>query len=356
MTASRSPASFGAAVFALSATVLTFAACGSDIPDPPVTVQRLAFDTLFTIGTPGGEAWEAFDGIWDIEVDFDGRIAVLDLGGPVVHVYSAEGAHLGSIDERGLDEGQLDAPSAIAWRGPGELVVWDPGSSWVSEFVVDEAGVRFVERWRAFAFGETGFCAAGDRTWLSYWQDDQVIHEVGPDGIVASFGDAPDVAGGESLGPELLEIAVEELTPSALVCTPQGILDVSFVQSLVRLHAWDGTGVWARPIRDLVPVRAYSDDGVGLGRAFDPEGSSLLRSVVPWGAGLALVQHEVRTREFPEEGEVEVFESRLIRIVDGVEIDRTRALPLILAAHHNRLFLTDEVGAPRIVAVAVREQ
>lgn len=333
---------------------LGLSACSDVATELPATLQTLSFDTVFSVGAASGEPWEVFGGVWDIQADAVGHLAVLDLGGPVVHVYGADGAHVGSIGETGLEEGQLDGPSAMAWREPGSLLVWDPGSSWVSEFSVDHSGVDFVDRWRAFAFGETGFCAAGDRTYLSYWQDGKIVHEIGPEGITASFGAAPAVAGGETLGPELSEIATEELTPSALLCTSSGVLDVGFVQSIVRLHDWDGAEVWGRPLDGFTPVVAYSDDGIGLGRAFDPEGSHLLRSVVPWGTDMVLVQHEVRTREFPDVGEVAVLVSRLIRIADGEELDRSRDIPLVLAAHGDRMYLFSDDPVPAVTAVGVR--
>jgi hypothetical protein len=91
---------------------------------------------------------------------------------------------------------------------------------------------------------------------------------------------------------------------------------------------------------------------MGLGRRFDEtEGSHLLRSVVPWGGSLALVQHELRTQEIPDEGEIEVFESRLIRLEDGVETARTRSLRLVLSAEGTRLYLVVRDPAPRVIVV-----
>jgi len=336
----------------LGLTVL--GACADDTPDHPPTLQSLTFDTLFEIGAATGQPWEVFEGIWDIEADADGRLAVLDLGGPVIHVFDAEGMHVGSIDETGLEAGQLDGPAAIAWSEPGVLLVWDPGSSWVSRFSARASGLEYIDRWRAFAFGETGFCAEGDRTYLSYWQDGQVIHEVGAAGIERSFGAAPLVAGSEALGPDLLEIAVEELTPSALLCTSEGIVDVGFVQSISRMHDWNGSEIWTSQLDDFRPVMAYSDDGIGLGRAFDEAGSHLLRSVVPWGPSMVLVQHELRTREIPDDGDAEVFESRLLSLVDGSELDRSTGLPLALAAEGQHLYLVRNEPFPMVTVVQVR--
>jgi hypothetical protein len=327
-------------------------ACAEAAPEPPSTLDSLALDTVFEVGAASGEPWEVFEGVWDIEVDADGRLAILDLGGPVIHVFDAQGGHVGSIDATGLEAGQLDGPAGITWSEPGELLVWDPGSSWVSRFAARDSAVEFVERWRAFAFGETGFCAERDRTYLSYWQEGNVVHEIGGEGVERSFGQAPAVAGAEALGPDLEEIAVEELTPSALLCTPAGILDVSFTQSSARLHDYDGTVLWSRELTDIRPLVVYSDDGVGLGRTFDEgAGSHLLRSVAQWGPSMVLVQHELRMREIPEEGEVEVLESRLLSLADGSEVDRSGAFPLALAAQGRRLYLVRQAPFPRVSVV-----
>jgi hypothetical protein len=340
----------------LAATSLaTLVGCGGDGPPPPPdTLEGLTLTALFEIGAADGEPWEAFGGIWDVEVAPDGHLAVLDLEATAVHVYDESGAHVGSVTETGLDPGALDRPSGIAWGGEGELLVWDPGSSWISSFSVGDRGVEFVDRRRAFAFGETGFCSAEGRKYLSYWQGGQVVHEIGAQGPVRSFAEAPHIPGVETLGPELQEIAIEELTPSGLLCTSAGVLEVSFFGSQMRLHDWDGGLLWQKDFEAFHPLSVYTPDGMGLGRQFDQsDGSHLLRSVVPWGDELALVQHELRTQEFPEEGEVEVIESRLVRLTDGAELGRTRELPLILAAYGNRLYSVQSAPFPRVIALEV---
>jgi hypothetical protein len=346
-----------------AAGVCVLSACSGEVAESLVSFADLRLDTLFAVGAADGEAWETFGAIWDVEASPDGSFAVLDLEAPAVHVFDASGAHVGSITETGLDPGALDRPSGIAWNGAGTLEVWDPGSSWVSRFSVSGGGVEYADRRRAFAFGEAGFCSVAGRTYLSYfqWNDDQfvdgqVVHEIGPEGGAArSFGDAPDVAGGETLGQELREIATEELTPSGLLCARQGVLDVSFVQSLIRFHDLDGTVVWSRELSDFTPVVAYTDDGMGLGRRFDAtNGSHLLRSIVAVGEGMAIVQHEVRTQEISDEGEPEIIESRLVRLEDGAEVDRTRDLPLFLAGLGSRLYEVHEQPFPQVIVLERR--
>jgi len=333
------------------ASVAGLLACGDEAAVAPASLQGVTFDTLFQTGVASGEPWQAFGGIWDVEAAPDGHFAVLDLEAPAVHVYDETGAHVGSVDAVGLDEGALDRPNGLAWGGSGDLLVWDPGSSWISRFTVG-GGVQFRDRTMAFAFGETGFCATGERKYLSYWQDGNVVHEMGDQGAMNSFGPAPTVVGVETLGPELQEIAIEELTPSGLLCTADGVLDVSFMQSRIRMHDLEGNELWSHELADFRPIVAFTPDGMGLGRGFDSDlGSHLLRSVVAWGEGMALVQHELRLREVPEEGEVEVFESRLIRLADGAELDRTRDLPLILAAQGGRYYLVQKTPFPQVVVV-----
>ena len=69
---------------------------------------------------------------------------------------------------------------------------------------------------------------------------------------------------------------------------------------------------------------------------------------------MALVQHEVRTREVSNEGDVEVFESRLQSLVDGSEVDRTRTFPLVLAAKGRRLYLMRQSPFPKVSVVELR--
>jgi len=342
----------GAAALAAASFVI-LSGCSGDAPaPPPPTLQGLALDTLYQIGAEQGETWEAFGGIWDVEVSPTGYAAVLDIETGQAHVYDPSGAHVGSVLESGLEPGALAEPTGLAWRDGDELLVWDPGGSWISRFAVRNPGLEFADQFRAFAFGETGFCAQGERTYLSYWQDGLVVHELGPEGPVRSFGEAPEIPGMSSLGPELQEIGIEELSPSALLCSPGGVLDVAFFGSTIRFHDLDGTLRWEREFEDFNPLVVYTPDGMGLGRRFDAaSGTHLLLSVVAWGDDHALVQHELRTREFPEEGEVPEIESRLIRLEDGVEVDRTRALPRILGTWGQRLYLAESDPYPRVIIV-----
>ena len=335
--------------FLLGASVVFLSACRGDAA--PVTLpslEGLRLDSLFAVGAPTGE--ESFGGIWDVEAAPDGRLAVLDLEAPAVRVFDASGALVGSISATGVAEGTLDRPSGIAWSRNGELLVWDQGNSWVSFFSVTDAGVELTAARRAFAFGETGFCATPEHVYLSYWQDGQVVHEIGTEGLVRSFGPAPDIPGLETLGPELQEIATEELTPSGLLCTLNGVFEASYFGSRIRMHDHDGQTLWDRELDDFNPMSAYTLDGIGLGRAFDQsDGSHLLRSIVPWGSAVALVQHQLRTSEFSAEGDVEVFESRLLGLENGAELGRTRELPLILAAEGTRLYSVSSDPYPQVV-------
>jgi hypothetical protein len=337
----------------VTASLLTAGGCRDDIPADTASVPReIAFDTLFEIGAAQGGSRQAFRGIWDVEVSPSGNVAILDIETGQVHVYDEAGNHLGSVVESGLDPGALEGPSALAWRSADELLIWDAGSSWISTFAVGPSGVDFVGRERAFAFGETGFCAEGDRTYLSYWQDSLIVHELGPDGPLRSFGRAPEIPGMSTLGPELREIGIEELSPSALLCTPNGVLDASVYSSRVRFHDSDGAVLWENDLADFNPMVVYTPDGMGLGRRFDAAaGTNLLQSVVRWGDENALVQHELRTREIPEEGEVPVIESRVVRLSDGVEVERTRALPLVRASWGRRLYVVESEPYPRVVVI-----
>jgi hypothetical protein len=319
--------------------------------------DALQLDTVLEVGAAEGAEWETFGGIWEVQAGPDGRFAVLDLEVPAVRVFSAAGEHIGSVTQEGTEGGTLDGPTGLAWSASGELLVWDPGNSWVHRFRVTDTGVSFVDAWRAFAFGETGFCSTGGRVFLSYWSfDNLVVHEIGDEGLANSFGEIPAIAGVETLGPELQEIAIEELTPSGLLCSGNAVLDVSFFGPQIRRHDLDGTLLWSRELADFNRIEIYTPDGMGLGRSFDQdEGSHLLESVAAWGDGVALVQHTMPRREFPEPGEVEVVESRLLRLEDGEELDRTRDLPPILSVQGRRLYAVEDLPYPHVIVLEVAE-
>ena len=340
----------------VGAATLVSLACASDAPAPALPMfGELSLDTVLTLGMQNGAEWETFGGIWDVQADEEGRFAVLDLEVPAVRVFDDDGTHLGSIATEGVEPGTLDGPTGLAWSAPGELLVWDPGNSWVHRFRVGDSGVSFVDARRAFAFGETGFCSARGRTYLSYWSfDNLIVHEIGEEGLENSFGPPPSIAGIETLGPELQEIAIEELTPSGLLCSEEGILDVSFFGPQMRRHDLDGALLWSRELEAFYPIEIYTPDGMGLGRRFNPtEGSHLLESLTPWGEGVALVQHTLPKEEFPEPGEVEVVESRLIRLEDGAELDRTRDLPAVLSSQRTRLYAVEDEPYPHVIVLEV---
>lgn len=345
-----------AALALLSAAVIS--GCSDDSPPAeaagglPSSLQGIAGDTIFEIGAAQGESWQTFGGIWDVDVSPSGFVALLDIETGQVHVYDEAGGHVGSVSQKGVDPGALEAPAALAWGGAGDLLVWDPGTSNISDFNVSSAGVEFEQRWPAFAFGETGFCADGERRYMSYWQDGLVVHQIGNAGVERSFGAVPEIPGMETLGPELQEIAVEELSPSELLCTPSGVLDVAFFGSKMRLHDSAGALVWEKKFEEFNPMSVFTPDSMGLGRQFDEaEGSSLLHSVLEWGDEHAMIQHEIRTAEFVAEGEVPVVESRLVRLADGAEVDRTRELPRVLASWGRRLYIVVDDPFPKVVVL-----
>ena len=350
---------------ALAAAGLVFCACEGEAPGPepeaaePLSpLEGLRVDTVATVGAPEGQPWEAFGGIWEVAAAPDGRFAVLDIEAGAVHVYDATGAHLGSVAEAGLEPGQLRRATGLAWNPNGELLVWDPGGSWVSSFTVSPDGVSFSDRQPAYAFGETGFCALDDRIYLSYLLEDQVVHEINAEGVVArSFSQAPAVAGIETIAEDLRALAREELTPSRLLCLADRILEVSYFQSRIQLHDSEGSLVWSREVDEFSPVVAYSPDDMGVGlRYAEGSGSHLSRSVVPWGVDRALLQYELRTPgPRPAGADYESLESRLIRLDTGEEVDRTRGLPLFLAGYGDRLYQVRQLPFPQVLVLEGRD-
>jgi len=320
-------------------------------------IEGLTFDTVAAIGNPQGQPWEAFGGVWDVAVASDGRFAVIDFQAPAVHVFGSDATHLGSVAARGSGPGDLLGPSGIGWDASGHLVVWDPSNGRISRYAIGAGGPQFVDQRRAFAFGETGFCTLGDRVYLSFLQDDHVVHEIRPDaGIAHSFASVPDVTGIDAISGGAREMALEDLSPSRLLCAAGRVIEVGFFQPRIQAFSPDGDLLWSRELDNFIPVLPVSPDDMGVGFEYDEaNGSHMARSVIPWGENHALIQYEIRRPgPRPEGADFHALESRLIRTDSGEELGRTRELPLILAAGGDRLFAVRQFPAPQVLILERR--
>lgn len=90
--------------------------------------------TLAIRGVPSSSAVTPFERVVDLAVDRQGHILVLDAGACVLHVFDAEGNHVGSLGGRGQGPGELEKPARITVAGSvivvydlalAKLVLWD---------------------------------------------------------------------------------------------------------------------------------------------------------------------------------------------------------------------------------------
>jgi len=312
-------------------------------------LQGVHLQALATIGAPSGLPGERFGGIWDVAMAEDGRVAVLDFSEHAVHLYDRNGALLTSLTARGRGEGELGQPTGLSWGAGDDLYIWDPGNARIAQFNASGASLTPVASRRAAAFGDTGFCTLGGRSFLSTYSEARVLHEVGTDGaIVRSFSPPPEIPGLEGVSGVARELALEELTPARLLCDPSGgqVLEMSFFQGRVQLHSAAGELLWSRALADFHPVELVNPEEMGLAYRFsEGTGSHLARSVIPWGEGRILLQYEIRSGEA---GVLTALESRLLDLSTGEELDRTRDLPLFLAASGNRLVSVGTLPFPQI--------
>ncbi len=337
--------------------ILALSGCGDEQPPEQGTTMRAEmsatplqaahFEPIATISDPLG-------GIWDASVAPGGSFAVLDVQGPVIHVFGADAAPIGTIDARGSGPGQIARPSGISWADSGHLAVWDPSNDRISRFAAGAAGISFVDQRGASAFGETGFCAMGERAWISFLQDGQVVHEVGSGGgITRSSSPAPEVVGIDAISGGARDMALEDLSPSRLLCHEGVIVEVGYFQPRVRALDPDGAVLWSVEPADFTPVLPVSPDDMGVGFEYaEGTGSHLARSIVPWGSDRVLVQYEIRLPgPRPAGRDFHALESRLFDLATGAEIDRTRDLPLFLGASGDRFLQVRQNPTPEVVVM-----
>ncbi|TVP53954.1 MAG: hypothetical protein EA351_14225 [Gemmatimonadales bacterium] len=99
-------------------------------------------------------------------------------------------------------------------------------------------------------------------------------------------------------------------------------------------------------------VESVNGGGVGLRR--HPEtGSHLARSAFLWDADHLLVQYQPRAAPGAADEPLHL-ESRLFNLESGAEVDRSRALPLLMAADGPHVFAVENEPWPRVLVLERR--
>lgn len=128
---------------------------------------------LFTIPRPGADPHAILRAPTNIALDPQGRIYISDTGDFTVHVYDADGKHLRTLGQQGLNPGRFALPKGIAVDRAGRVYVVDAATAVVQMF--DDQGQLLMWFGEPKTSGEAGLylpaCVAIDYDNVDLFQD-----------------------------------------------------------------------------------------------------------------------------------------------------------------------------------------
>ena len=333
----------------------------TDEPDRaggPGALSELHLDTTAVIGSLEGEEWEVFGAIQTVAPGPDGVVAILDGQSATVTLVDADGRHVDGIRARGEGPGELNRPQWMAWEGR-DLHVLDPSNGRISVFHLEGDALEFTSSVSTNLWGPTNFCHLDGDRWISSWRDGAPIHRLDSEGAsAATLSDPPEVPELAGVEGAPRDVALFDLAASWLVCLPaeNALVEVGVAYPRIRLHALSGPdgearAEWTTRPEEIHPLTVEIVNGGGVGIRPHPEtGSHLARSAFLWDTDHLLVQYEPM---HPPGTDLEesYLESRLFELATGAEVDRSRALPLLMAADDSHLFAVQNEPWPRVLVL-----
>lgn len=292
---------------------------------------------------------DALGTVADVVVDAQGRLFALDAQRRAVVVLAPSGRRGQTIGRPGPGPGEFIAPVSMTMDSRGRLLVLDPGSMRLEVFRVDENGARRLGA-VPLPFPAEDVAECGGRLFLLGSWRFNLIHEISAvDGhVLRSF--APDSIAADDLMAGYRSSGYLECGPGpALTFLPM------LRPELTRFSVATGaqTGRLAIPGYQSVRVSRTADGGL-MFRAPDNGHHDVASSLVTLPDGRQLVQVgvlETGARTLHEFREVRSFvvswNAASIRPA-GV------ALPRIVRAHADSVFVVDSDPAPRVAAARIQ--
>ncbi len=293
---------------------------------------------------------DALGTVADVAVDARGRLFALDAQNRRVLLLAPAALQGQAIGRAGQGPGEFIAPAALVVDTAGRLLVMDRGTLRIEAFRMDDdGGVRHVGS-LPLHFPAEDLAECGGRLFLLGSWHFNLIHEISPeDGrVLRSF--APDSIPSDDLMAGYRSSGYLECGPGpALTFLPQ------LRPELTRYAMETGqqTGRLDIPGYTSVQVSRTADGGL-MFRA--PEGGKhdMASSLVTLADGSQLVQVGV-----PEDGARTVHEFGTVRsfVVSWNPASirpAGQALPRIVRAHADSVFVVDSDPAPRVTAARIQ--
>lgn len=151
-------------------SLLLIASCGEEEGNAAVEDElSIPVDTLeviLQIGTDFGDSTNTFGEIFDVAIDYEGNILVLDQIMADLKIYDSSGDYVRHVTRRGNGPGELVMPWDMFMFGDGRLMVLDPGKH---GFLVFDDSLRFLDELQLWLQNPPfQSCAVSDSQFASY--------------------------------------------------------------------------------------------------------------------------------------------------------------------------------------------
>jgi hypothetical protein len=337
---------------------LCWGSAGGCARDPGVAKDPLvmAFDTIAIIGAMDGAEHEVLGRLTTATVHDQTGVFLVDVQAGAVRWYDSDGVFVRTVNSRGKGPGELETPWALYVDRDTTLWVLDQQNARISQFTIrNEGSVAYVGSIPG-VFPEGSMCSLQGRMYAAGLRSGRTLHELKADGIAGSWGPAPDIEGIERAG-DWRFAAEQQVLQGRVHCADKLDIIIVGLASHPLVRAFDATGAvrWETKMDGFSPFGFTVADNGSLRGQIDPEnGAYFLRSMVPWDDRAILLQYEVRLPvKRPEHSDFHGFESRLIDLVTGSELGRSRDLPWIAAKNGDRAVIISNTPYPRAVIARV---
>ena len=242
--------------FSAFAGLISLPACspGSE----PDSLGEVSIEEQLSVGVAAGDESQEFGHVLDVRSAHDGSFFVLDVQGPAISWYGADGTLRGGIAVHGEGPGELASATAIAVHDHQRLAVVDPDNGRIGLYRFDGDGLGYegeiAQALSPLNTGGRSICSIGDRLFLRELRGELLIHELDATGQTVRSFEAAVATPAEEFGP-FVDVVAPQRNAGHLLCLDEPGLIVSMSRYLPAVRAFtpDGDLLWETELANFRP-------------------------------------------------------------------------------------------------------
>jgi len=316
--------------------VIWIALFGGDRQEPPPRIQLRLAEVQFRVGSGTTTPTEPFGSIESARFVSE-TVIVLDGRRPGLFHFSSRGRQIEVVGRSGSGPGEMHEPTVLQVAPGGRAILLDRALLRLTHYEYSGGKFRLVSTTRLEDDGTESFCLLRGQL-IAYGYNastGRILHVLKDGTRSSSWGDTL-FAG----GPRINSIA----TGGAVLCLErEGMVVIApHLKGEIIAYSESGALKWRTTLTDFVGpvVQAVARGGVLFGRQPGSKVAHGTIGVHRLNDEFLLVQTGVRSDEHRgRDFDYERVDSRILRIVDGVEISRVTDLPVILDVSLGRVLV-----------------